>query len=62
MEPEDLLRFVVLDCEQLKLRYLVTSSTATIAFCDSKIDRQYIAEWAVKLGVVEQWQKAKEWK
>jgi len=32
MEPEDLLRFVVVACEQLKLRYLVTGSTATIAF------------------------------
>ncbi len=32
MEPEDLLRIVVLVCEQLKLRYLVTGSTATIAF------------------------------
>ncbi len=32
MEPEDLLRFVVLACEQLKLRYLVTGSTATIAY------------------------------
>ena len=32
MEPEDLLRFVVRACEQLKLRYLVTGSTATIAF------------------------------
>jgi len=32
MEPEDLLRFVVLVCEQLNLRYLVTGSTATIAF------------------------------
>ncbi len=32
MEPEDLLRFVVLVCEQLKLRYLVTGSTATIAY------------------------------
>lgn len=185
MEPEDLLRFVVHACEQLKLRYLVTGSTATIAFgeprftndidivldlpadqidnfCNlfpepdfylsrqaavsavrqksqfnvihpasglkvdfmvyapsdfnasrmlrvrdlpaledcmvrfaspedvilmklkyykeggsekhlrdirgvlevqgSRIDRQYIAEWATKLGVVEEWQKAKEWK
>ena len=32
MKPEDLLRFVVLACEQLKLRYLVTGPTATIAF------------------------------
>ena len=32
MEPEDLLRFVVVVCEQFKLRYLVTGSTATIAF------------------------------
>ncbi|MEO8496481.1 MAG: nucleotidyl transferase AbiEii/AbiGii toxin family protein [Planctomycetota bacterium] len=32
MEPEDLLRFVVLACEQLGLRYLVTGSTATIAY------------------------------
>lgn len=29
MEPEDLLRCVVVACEQLKLRYLVTGSTAT---------------------------------
>jgi hypothetical protein len=28
MEPEDLLRCVVVACEQLKLRYLVTGSTA----------------------------------
>ena len=32
MEPEDLLRLVVLSCEQLSLRYLVTGSTATIAY------------------------------
>ncbi len=32
MQPEDLLRFVVLVCEQLKLRHLVTGSTATIAY------------------------------
>jgi len=32
MEPEDLLRCVVLACEQLKLRYFVTGSTATIAW------------------------------
>lgn len=32
MEPEGLLRFVVLVCERLKLRYLVTGSIATIAF------------------------------
>ena len=36
MEPEDLLRFVVRACEQLKLRYLVTGSTATIARYYSK--------------------------
>jgi hypothetical protein len=32
MEPEELLRFVVSVCEQLKLRYLVTGSTATIVY------------------------------
>ena len=32
MEPEDLLRAVVLACKQLNLRYLVTGSTATIAY------------------------------
>ncbi len=32
MEPEFLLRLVVQACEQLNLRYLVTGSTATIAY------------------------------
>jgi len=27
-----------------------------------KIDRKYIAELAAKLNVVEEWNKAKEWK
>jgi hypothetical protein len=50
MEPSDLLRRVAEVFESLEIRYLITGSTATIAY------RRYISDWAARLGLSAEWQ------
>jgi hypothetical protein len=98
MEPSELLAYVVRVLEQLAVPYLVTGSTATIAYGEprftndidivilkkleyfreggsekhlrdiagvlkvqgQRVDRQYIVEWAGRLGVLDIWQAVAE--